>query len=206
MSWVTILPDSGNPSIVSFDTTISETHDQTATVTEHPIEDGSLVSDHVIRDPFVFSCEVYISNTPSEDKGAGSIDTVEIPSRTNSPPLKIQALHFDEERDFVQETTEALQALVGQSCAVLTSVKTYDRMVLVAASVPRAEYGGASFQLGFKQIRTVETRTVKAPQPVEPRGGSSQNKGGQSAKKTKGKDQEQASFTIKALQAVGLVK
>lgn len=234
--WVYLLPDDaariGTPKIVEFDATMSETHDSASEVTEHPVEEGSAITDHVRRQPFTFTCEVYITNTPSEELGRGSTKSYTLtlpqpPVQVNlsnavgavasaikdkvlgpPPPLTIQVLTFDEKMDRVKETYETLLLLQSKAVtmAVVTSVKQYEKMVLVNIGLPRTELGGASFNLSFKQIRVVQTETVAAPQPVEPRGAPGQKKGGQSTKKPGDKDKGKAtSLAVKALKSVGVI-
>lgn len=50
--------------VVSFDVTKSENHSNLAVITEFPVESGANISDHIRTAPKVFSCEVFISNTP----------------------------------------------------------------------------------------------------------------------------------------------
>lgn len=230
MTWVYLLPDDEDPNIVVFDATMSETHDSTAEITSHPIDDGSTISDHVIIHPFAFSCDVYVTNTPIEDLGRGVVETVElvIPKPNPFPsnpfnaaeilankaldalfggPLKVQTLLFGEPFDRIKEVHDTLKLLIGRgaSMSVVTSTATYDKVVLTSVSLPRTEYGGASFSLTFGQITTVQSATVTAPKPAEPRGASAKNKGGQGTKPLSGKDAgKSTSLALKALEALGV--
>jgi len=59
--------DASNPEIklvIVFDAVKSEDHSLSATVTEHPIEDGSVISDHVIHQPDTLSIEGLVANSP----------------------------------------------------------------------------------------------------------------------------------------------
>lgn len=85
---VYLLPDDSSSLIVSFDLTISEGHEATAEVTEHPVETGSNISDHIRTNPESLNLELYVTDTPITDLGGrGGISTVEITIPTYEAPL-----------------------------------------------------------------------------------------------------------------------
>ncbi len=49
---------------INFDAVLAETHNISATTTDHPIEKGGKISDHVIVDPVEVEFEVMVSNQP----------------------------------------------------------------------------------------------------------------------------------------------
>jgi len=51
-------------SVVNFDAMLSEVHNDSATVTEHPVESGAKVSDHVAPNQPKLSVEAFVTNTP----------------------------------------------------------------------------------------------------------------------------------------------
>lgn len=136
-----LLPDDGSSLIVGFDLTISESHEATAEVTEHPVEEGSKIADHVHLNPRTLSLEVYVTNTPSNDLGGRGVrESLELQYPRYSPPLaptpgslfraaknavgglvdllsggqppaKVTVLLFPEEFDRVQETHATLTDL-----------------------------------------------------------------------------------------------
>lgn len=54
----------GVPSSMRFDVVLSETHTSSAAVTEHPVERGPNVTDHVRKQLDSITLEVFVSNTP----------------------------------------------------------------------------------------------------------------------------------------------
>lgn len=83
-----LLPDDQSSLIVPFDLTMSEAHEATAEVTEHPVEQGANIADHVRQNPQTLSLEVYVTNTPSNDLGGrGSKETLELQYPRFEPPL-----------------------------------------------------------------------------------------------------------------------
>lgn len=228
-----ILPDTDTSLIVVFDLTVSEGHEATSEVTEHPVEQGSNIADHVRQNPQGLSLEMYVTNTPIEDIGRGSVDVLELDLPHYTPPLlptpgslfaaaqnaitnaitggpqplKVQVLEFPQPFDRIKEIHDQLLDLwkAGGTMSVVTSVRTYDTMVLTKISLPRTEPGGATFSLDLKQIRTVTTATVAAPKPAEKRGAPGAAKGSQSTKPVGGKDAAKASSLLnKALEALGI--
>lgn len=225
-----LLPNDNSSLIVQFDLTLSEGHEATADVTEHPVETGSNVADHVRPNPRTLNLELYVTNTPVSDLGRGSSEKQELDVPVWEPPLEftpgsvyrklrgliplgqprtitIRALTFPEVFDRVKEIHTTLLALweKGVDMSIVTSLGTYETMVLTSVGVPRTEMGGATFSLATKQIRTVTTATVSAPQPKEKRGAPNQAKGGQSTKPVGGKDATKtASMAVKALEALGV--
>jgi hypothetical protein len=220
-----LLPDTDQSLIVVFDLTISEGHEATSEVTEHPVEQGSNIADHVRQNPQSLTLEMYVTNTPIEDIGRGVVDVLELnlPQYTPPPaptftalegaltpppvPVRVQVLNFNQPFDRVKEIHDQLLDLwkAGATMSAVTSVRTYDTMVLTGINMPRTEPGGATFTLGLKQVRTVTTAKVAAPKPAEKRGAPGQSKGSQSTNPMGGKDAAKASSLLaKALEALGI--
>ena len=223
----TLLPDDLSSLIISFDVTMSENHEATADVTEHPVELGSDISDNVKQNPASLTVEVYMTSTPIVEGGtAGGVilpQLLEFPTYSPPlaptpgalfnaigngltavsqaifgppPPIVVNLLQFPNQFDPVQATYNTLMDLWtrGQTMSVVTSVTTFNTMVLTNVSLPRTEPGGASFTLNFKQIRTVTTATVTAPKPAVKRGNPNQAKGGQSTSTPDANSGAKASF------------
>jgi hypothetical protein len=86
--------DAGMAHELFFDVISLENHDLVSTVTEHPVETGSNISDHTLPEPQRFTLEGYISDTPiwsnpgiNDDRGLqpdiGGAESVELPTRTH---------------------------------------------------------------------------------------------------------------------------
>ncbi len=77
LTWVT---KSGQDKSLFFDVCTEEGQELTSTTTEHPVEDGANVSDHVKRELDKVTLEVFVSNAPIydwNDRG-GKVSKVEI--------------------------------------------------------------------------------------------------------------------------------
>jgi hypothetical protein len=85
-------PDSGT--IVLFDVTISENHEDVADVTDHPVEEGVNIVDHIRKAPFTLSLEAFVTNTPVTElifgpiPHNGNINTVELAIPQYEPPIE----------------------------------------------------------------------------------------------------------------------
>lgn len=112
---------------LSVDVTLREGHGRTAETTDHPIEKGADITDHVRKKPRTYTIEGYVTNTPLTGTPDGGI---------------------------AQATYDALDALVGRVVTVKTRFKTYQNMVLTQLDVPRDRGTGEGlhFTGSFKQI------------------------------------------------------
>jgi len=123
--------------VVTFDAdlTVEELHDRSATTTDHPVEDGSTISDHVILDPERVRLDGFV--TDAGVRGA--------------------------ERGATQEAFDKLDAAwrAGDLMQVVTGRKTYADMVLVSMDLPRERPSSMTFSLEFKQVRLVTPEVVE---------------------------------------------
>ena len=124
--------------VMTFDLTAQELHDTDAMVTDHPIEDGGNISDHVQPEPRRLSLDVEMTATP---------------------------LYRDGEPGIIEETHDALVELVesGQPLRVVTSVEDYGNMVLTQYQTRVDENTGERLEasLSFKEV------TIVSPEIVE---------------------------------------
>lgn len=134
-------------------------HSPEATVTEHPVELGSQVSDHVQVLPLRLNVEVFVTASP---RG-------EIPD-----PFAIEdAVGFFE------------RALGKVATLILDGEGTFFSMVLEAFPHSRTNVGGRSFALRFKFVRVAASLSVaippRMPAPVAKAGAPSEQPLGQQA-------------------------
>lgn len=69
--------DGGQTIFVSFDATISETIEDLATITDHPVEDGVVISDHARDEPPTVLIEGIITNVPMPGMDGVEMQTIE---------------------------------------------------------------------------------------------------------------------------------
>lgn len=113
-----------------------------AEVTEHPVEQGANISDHIRTKPISLSLEGCQSAAP-------------IGSQLSEDA---QAARPGEAYDF-------LVKLFGRIVTVSTELKDYENMALTRLSAPRDASTGEvlNFTCAFKQVRVVSNLTVEEP-------------------------------------------
>jgi hypothetical protein len=145
---------------LALDCTVTETHTATSTVTEHPVESGANITDHIRPDPVQLSITGIVSDTPigsrqvqrSIEVGGASVQVTQ-----QEPPSSATG--------FGRAAWAKLDAIrtAAKPVKVVTRDKTYENMALVSLSVPKeSKTGGAlNFTAQFKQVRIVYNRTTR---------------------------------------------
>ena len=167
--------------IVQFDCGVSETHTSEATVTEHPVEEGADVSDHIRLSPEMIEINGIVSNTPIV-----FLASVEAPS-----PLEDDLVPAT---DRVQVAYAELRGVMkrGEPVDVITSLRVYENMAIVGMSVMRDNTTGnvLNCSLSLREIIIAQTKTVPVPEPVEVANKKPVDKGKKTKKKPKPKQEE----------------
>lgn len=180
---------------MTFDAVLSEEHDRSAVVTDHPVEQGTNIVDNVRPLPDELTLEVFISNSPiaSPDAplspvtldlpmpgqgsflagGTGAIVSSLIYPSIPGPTIGASVQAFAGETDYVRQAYETLTTL--QSTATLLSVITpraqYTNMILRSVRMHRDAGTGtsANFTLDLREVVIVYSGIVAAPLPSIPR-------------------------------------
>jgi hypothetical protein len=180
---------------LQFDCVTSETHEGVSELTEHAVETGAPISDHKREKPRRLTIECLVTNTPlgapppSGLSGASQI-TAEIqpePETTESgqsaPGQRARAnvLIFSAPFDRMTEVFETLDRLRVEATfvTITTRVKTYDALQIVSVTSPREPGDGDSirFSIECSEVRIAQTRTIDTPEPREPRGATTTDRG-----------------------------
>lgn len=139
---------------VTFDAFISETQTITTEVTEFPIEDGSIVSDHSIIKPKTLQIRAIISDTPI--KFLGGLD--------NAADL-ISNVFADESSKPSKRGWEDLRDILEARdiLTISTELSVFENMVLQTMSSTSDKDTGRALviDMTFKEILTVETEERK---------------------------------------------
>lgn len=163
---------------LALDCTVTETHTATSTVTEHPVESGANITDHIRPDPVQLSITGIVSDTPLGSKqiqrsievGGASVQVTQ-----QEPPSSATG--------FGRAAWAKLDAIrtAAKPVKVVTRDKTYDSMALVSLSVPKeSKTGGALyFTAQFKQVRIVYNRTTRVVVAKAPKAHKKQDTGKQ---------------------------
>jgi len=142
-SKATVLPKRSPSSItdnqnvsIKIDVVSQETHSLSDTITDHPVEEGSDVSDHDRPDPDQVTLECLITNTPLDG-------TAPDPNRGNN-------------------AWQSLKNLRGTNTllSVFTTLGRYDNMKITTLSATRTSqnFAGLEFSVTFKKIRIVQNK------------------------------------------------
>ena len=141
---------SGNEIFV-LDASLGESHDTSGDLTDHPVEDGSVVTDHLILRPFELTITGFVTNTPTD------------------PQLEAAALELANQGGVstrVQATYGIMLELLrlGGTLTIDTGLKTYENMILTNVSVPRGVPTQAIRpQLKFRQVTFAYTQVIDVP-------------------------------------------
>ena len=163
---------------LALDCTVTETHTATSTVTKHPVESGSNITDHIRPDPVQLSITGIVSDTPigaREVQRAIEIGGVSVQIKQQETPTSPTG--------FGRAAWSKLDAmrLAAKPVTVLTRDKKYESMAIVSLTVPKeAKTGGALyFTAQFKQVRIVFNRSTKVVVAKAPKSHKKQDTGKQ---------------------------
>ena len=158
--------------LIQFDASLKENHKRTSTPTKFPIENGSMVSDHVIISPFNLDLTAIISDTPIG--GVQGLVTEAATTLTSAltPPAGLIAgaagyalfkSLSNSESPSVAAYNQILQLQENaQPFDVLTSLYRYPSMWISSLSAPRDAGTGASvvFDITLEQLILVSPQSV----------------------------------------------
>jgi hypothetical protein len=175
---------------IEIDATTREVHSQTNLVTDHAVETGANVSDHIRPQPDTLSLDGFISNSPQylpKDHVGGATLTerqidVQIPGVTpavqifGQPIIGRQAAfhirgfkvqEFSNEFDRVQEVYDEFRSLreAGTLLQIKTRLRFYTDMAITSLEATRqgGDSDGLRFSLELKQIRFGVTKQEAVP-------------------------------------------
>ncbi len=141
---------------LSIDAVIEEIHTLSAKATEHPIEDGCNIADHIEHQPRALSLEGIISNTPLSLIGV---------------PLFQSASNFFRgiTNNQAESTFRALESMIegNKTVTILTALNSYTDMVIENIIVNRNASSAEClrFSCTAKQIKRAQNITIEIPRP-----------------------------------------
>ncbi|MFW5880811.1 MAG: phage baseplate protein [Spirochaetota bacterium] len=133
------------------DATLREDHERSSRVTESAIEDGSIVQDHVVREPERVTVEGYVTDTPIVPLG---IDT-RTPQTLEAPEnFRGRFAGTDNAFDVLDELHQR-----GELISINTRWRPYEDMVIERLQLPRRQDSDAlRFTLTAVKVRRVKVR------------------------------------------------
>lgn len=197
----------GGSNFLTFDVITEREHSGDTSVTEHPVEDGPDITDHVRPAPYEITLEAFISNTPIT---GGTLVSTPLDVATYTAPFSptpgaafaaigqgvtalqnaifgapdppnAKILTFASPFDAVADTLAQLQSFHDNSTllTLITSECSYDQCVMTSFKLGKThETGsGATCSMAFKVLNIVQTSVTTAPAPAVVRGAVALNAG-----------------------------
>src|SRR5215469_8257121 len=153
---------------LELDAAIAEMHSASNEITDHPVEDGADITDHVRVKPDTVTIEGIISNTPviaGSARFEGGLETSE-----ENGVLVVSGVGADSLDEARADSAYQQLLKIKEDrlpVVIITELRQYDRMVLERLNVPRdARVGSAlRFSATFREIRTVASQRVQITLP-----------------------------------------
>lgn len=179
----------GDLRFIEVDVSTRQGHAMRSEVTEHPVELGASITDHIRPQNdelaftgFVTNAPIVVPKTNMEGVG-GRVRPLELKEGQGAATLQFDD-RFDRVRSVFEELLEVKEK--GALFTVYTPLHEYENMALVSVDVVQDVATGDAMELSFtfKGIVFVETQLVALPEPAEPRGRGQDDRGQQSAEET----------------------
>ncbi len=188
----------GDLDSLTFDSTLREVFTSSGTLSEHSLETGATISDHVRHAPDRVSLECFVSDSPPfvpaslMDGIQGSVQRLDLAMgkrrelaegsrngraaryRTKSETQKTEVLKFDQAPGRVRRVLDELRRLKDANTLVtgLGLEVEIDEMLIQSISAPKAVEDGESitFRIELVSVQFASSEIVAVPEPDEPRG------------------------------------
>lgn len=177
--------------LLKVDATIREGHEFVSQATKHGIEDGSEISDHIIKQPRTLTMTGIISDDPIDLAevaignlagiaggifgGIGGAAITGLTAKVGS------SLVANAERKPTKSALEVFEDIyeLGIPVSIITGLRDYNNMVIEQLSIPRdpGRSNELQFRASFSQIIIVSSEVVAIPkEAVDPTAGSALEK------------------------------
>lgn len=161
-----------NRTVITLDASLNEKHTRESPPTEFPVENGMVVSDHILMRPFSLEITGIISDTPIGGVGGLLTEAATTLASALIPPRALTAVAgavslFSALANSKSPSVAAYGQLLllqqnGQPMDVITSLYRYPNMWIESISVPRDAANGKIllFTVKLKQLLLVSPQTV----------------------------------------------
>ena len=151
---------------ISLDLILTETHSLNAVVTQHPVQDGSTISDHITILPRSGTMRVLVSNfSLSTAKGDARADWDGIYDQGEAAQKSLP--------NRAEEAWKKLKDLVKKRelVKVVTSLEVYDDVALTRVETTRDGDTGDALEIDidYEQVTKVKLKETKVTAQVQPR-------------------------------------
>jgi hypothetical protein len=145
--------------VVELDASLSETHSMSAEVTNHPLEEGSEISDHIRKQPDSIQITGVVSNTPLV-----YLANIQAPS-----PLVNDLTPVSDRAELAYVELQRIMSQ-GETVEVVTSLRTYENMALTSLSITRDAASGnvLNASMDLREVIIAKSEVVSAPVPATP--------------------------------------
>ncbi len=167
MTLTTIYPMDTRANAMTFDASIEENHQGDTVVTDHPVEGGADITDHIRRAPEMLTMSAAVTNTPVVFAGVRS------PVRRGGSATQ----RAEDAYEFIKRHKNQ-----GTLMGISTTLRSYSNMVITSLAVTRNSTNSDSvfMDLVLREIVIAVTDQVtapKAPSPKTPQRRRKTNKG-----------------------------
>lgn len=181
----------GDDLLMQLDAVVSEGHGSSVQITEHPIEDGSKISDHAIIQPLQLSLQVIKTNHPISLKASLRNAGIGLAANLLTPGVKTfgggdnaygsaiaagataLAISALDQKDDDQPMPDVLAYQVFQAvqfnrqpCKIVCELRAYSNMLLESISTTRdaSSRNALIASLSFREIKIVKSEKEEIPQ------------------------------------------
>lgn len=188
-------PTTGEESELELDVVLAENPSGEAAVTDHPVEEGADISDHIRAKPRGVTIEAVISNTPMALSPAPQMEY-----RDKASPPRFELLStvpYEDRAGWADKTLERIRT-EGMICRVVTRRREYSDVALTSYSPPvdRTTGDALRFSATFRRIIKVSTRLLETKQKPVPE--ARKERGSQPTKKAEAPVEKRVSLLRQA--------
>lgn len=166
-------PLEGGVGFVQLDCSVSETHTDSAEITAHPIEDGSITTDHIRKLPVTLEVNGIVTRTP-----------ITYLASLYSPPSTFASTGFIPSTpgsDRVDDAYALMQKMMedGVTMIVITSLRNYSNMAIETLAVTRDSTTGQALNctIILKEVKKAKALSIDLPIPENPANNTATNEG-----------------------------
>ena len=152
-------PRLGRIGLVQMDAMVNEVHSKANDITEHPVEVGTNISDHIRRRPERITVRGIVSNTP-----------IVIGASFRAPSPIVDDLTFTSERAELAYAQLSLTMDAGELVEVITTFKEYSNMAIESLVVERDARRGniAEMVIELREVIIAVTQQVVVQAQANP--------------------------------------
>lgn len=174
--------------LIEFEAAVRQTINSRVEVTDHPVEDGSTVTDHSRRLPVRLTLDIVVSDHPivvlAAENAQPSVSGGDPATRAKDAFAKLEQIQVE-----------------GEILTIRTFLRDFDNMILEDMSAPRDASTGnvLSASLSLRELITATTEVRKPPKPIETEKAPRQNTGRQNTTESPPENQQQTQSVLDSL-------